>query len=190
MSRWVLFCQHIIRNTISNYKSNDMNKRKHWAICSFRLLLFPSFSSGYCNNALLLQTGGTVPLLGSGLFKTNTGKMKLQTGSKEISWVRSSVLLSRQLNLKKGYLPIHMDIRLHYRKQSSGKRAIRQKIHAFSIADTHIAITLFLTKTVQRLIFNLFFCVVITIGIHIEVFCRGTNLTWKTWLLLSSMCCA
>ena len=66
-----------------------MDTRKNWGVRSSRLLLvlvlFPSLSSGYCRNALVLQAGGTVPFLGSRLFKTNTSKMKLQTGNKEIS---------------------------------------------------------------------------------------------------------
>ena len=101
-----------------------MNKRKNRAVRSSKLLLFPSLSSGYCRNPLVLQAGGTVPCLGSRLFKTNTSKMKLQT---EISWVRWLVLLSRQLILTKWCLPIHMDIHLHYRKQSSGKRSNQTK---------------------------------------------------------------
>ena len=71
--------QHIIRDIISIYKSNIiMNKNEiKLADHSSRLLLFPSLSSGYCRNALVLQAGGTVPFLGSRLFKTNTSKMKL-----------------------------------------------------------------------------------------------------------------
>ena len=86
------------KNTISNYNSNNVN--------SSRLLLFPSLSSGYWRNTLVFQAGGTVPLLGGRLFKTNTSKMKLQTGYKEISWVIWSVFPVEEIDSEE-VIPTH-----------------------------------------------------------------------------------